>query len=169
MIESGDLIFCHGTGFVARGIQAAEWLRRGWNGASEAAGAKWNHVAIVNERLENGDYTVVQAEGRGVTDTGLLSGLGETYSVLPLPQGLDPEDVLEFARHQVGAPYGFLTDASIALTLFSPTFINVMLPGTWICSALVAESLRFAGWLHDWPDVYQVSPAQLWIAVEASL
>lgn len=80
----------------------------------------------------------------------------------------DRERTVTFARAQVGHKYGFVTIASIVITLFTPGFINVMLPNVWICSALAAESIRFGNWLHDWPDIYLVTPAQLWCALETA-
>lgn len=157
--QPGDLVFCHGRGFVAGAIRLAERLRfRG--------GDFYNHVAVLMER-DGVDWRVVQAEGRGVTSSGFLSHLapGGKYVVVPPPAGIDRAQVLAFAQAQVGERYGFLTIASIVATLLSPKFVNVMLPYTWICSALAAESLRAGGWLHNWGDIYQVSPAQLWDAL----
>lgn len=151
----GDLIFCRGSGVVSRAIRIAEWFR--WR-----KGSRWNHVALLDTRTASG-WTVIQAEGRGVTRGTLLSTMapGGGYAVVPLPEDVCRDDVLAFARAQVGDPYGFVTIASIVLTILSPTFLNVAAPGTWICSALAAESLRCGGWIHNWPSVSQVSPAQL--------
>ena len=149
----GDLIFCRGSGIVSRAIRLAERIR--WR-----AGSKWNHVAVLEAKSLAG-WTVVQAGGRGVTSTPLSAmAPGGGYVVVPAPETCR-EDVVAFARAQVGSQYGYLTIASIVVTLLSPNFVNVMLPNTWICSALAAESLRAGGWVHNWPDVYQVSPAAL--------
>lgn len=165
-MNSGDLVFCHSEGIVGWGIRTAERFRRDASG-SEAAGARWNHVCVLDRLLDDGDWTVIQAEGCGVTEGAPLSQVapGGSYEVLRLPGQLTRAKVLTFARAQVGRRYGFVTIASILVTLFTPRFFNVMLPGTWICSAVAAESWRFAGWYHDWPDIYQVSPAQLWVAL----
>lgn len=164
-LQSGDLVFVHGKGLVARAIRICQWLRRDWHG-TERAGAHWNHVAILDKcfRTDFGDYwTVIQAAGKGVTDTGWLHELGP-YEIVPLPF-CDAETVLRFARAQMGVPYGFLTIASILLTLFTPRFVEFRRGNTWICSALVGEAMRFGGWLRDWQSIYEVSPAQLYIAV----
>lgn len=173
--QPGDLVFCHSTGIVGAGIRLIEKLRRDWAKTNEASGARYNHVAILDAPLPNGDWSVIQAEAAGVVqDTpekpSRLSTVtpGGFYSIVQLPHEVDRDDVIAFARAQVGFKYGFVTDASILLTLFTPKFLNVMTPHTWICSALGAESLRCGGWVHLWPDLYAVTPAQLWLALEAA-
>lgn len=152
------MVFAHSKGLVSRAIRLAERVR--WH-----SGAAYNHVAILAEPVGSTDWRVIQAEARGVTDTGLLSTLKGSYTIVPLPAGVSHLRVVDFARDQVGRPYGFLTLVSILATLFTPQFVNVMLPSTWICSAVAAESLRFGGWYHSWPDLYCVSPAQLFEAL----
>lgn len=166
--QPGDLVFCHSTGFVGGGIRLIEKFRRDWAKTNEAGGAKYNHVAILDEPLNATDWSIIQAEASGVTDTGWLSDVapGGSYTIVPLPDGVNRERVLAFARAQVGYRYGWLTDASILVTLFTPTFVNLTAPHTWICSALGAESLRCGGWIHDWADLLAVTPAQLWLALE---
>lgn len=160
-VQAGDLIFCHGGGLVAKAIRFGEWLRfRG--------GANFNHVAIAYAPTADGnDWYVIQAEGRGVTSTGTLGELLTSGAVLiaHAPTEVRRGDVVRFALEQVGRKYGFVTIASIVVTILLPAFINVMLPNTWICSAVAAESWRFGGWLHNWDDIYQVNPAELYEAV----
>lgn len=168
--QPGDLIFCHSSGAVGRAIRLAERLR--WRD-----GARYNHVAWLNRyggirsaglKDDPRDWLVGQAEAHGVTVNQPLStvaGSGD-HVIVRLPADCDREKALKFLRAQVGARYGFLSIASIVITLLLPRFINVMLPNTWICSAVAAEGLRFGGWLHNWPDLYQASPAQLWEALD---
>ena len=158
-MEPGDLVFFHGTSLVSRAIRWAEWVR--WR-----KGSKWNHVAVLDEVSETG-WTLVQAEGRGVTRGAPLSTC--QFQVVPLPEGVDRSDVLAFARAQVGSRYGFLTIFSILVTLLTPKFVNLMLPNTWICSAMAAESLRCGGWIRPFGDIYQVTPAELWEALSPPL
>lgn len=160
--QPGDLVFCHSSGLVGKAIRLGEWLRF-------RRGDQYNHVAIVNERLANGAWTVIQAEARGVTATGLLSDItpGGRFDIVRPPGGILGDDVREFALEQVGDRYGWVTIVSIVATLISPRFLNVMRPFTWICSAVSAESLRFAGWYHSWGDERQVLPSQLWAALQA--
>lgn len=167
--EPGDLVFCHSKGFVGAGIRLAEKFRRDWHDASEKPGSNWNHVAVLEEcsgpKTQPKLWTVLQAQGRGVTRASLdsVAPRGQ-FDIVRLPSGACAGSVVRFMRAQVGAKYGFVTVASILLTLFTPRFFNVMKPGTWICSAVAGESMRFGGWLKNWPDVYEVTPAQLWIA-----
>lgn len=173
--QSGDLIFAHSKGAIGGAIRLIEKLRRDWAKTNEASGARYNHVAILDTPLPNGDWSVIQAVGKGVIEDTLerpsrLSTVtpGGFYSIVQLPKWTDREDVLAFARAQVGSRYGFVTCASILVTLFTPKFLNVMLPNTWICSAVGAEAVRTGGWVHCWPDLYSVTPAALWLALEAS-
>ena len=167
-IEPGDLVFCNGRGVVAWSIRGAERLSRDWDRARGHEGTRFNHVAIVDRQLPDGDWALIQALQVGVVvdRDESPSRLSEHrhFRVVSCPG--DRERTLTFARAQEGHRYGFVTILSFVITLFTPRFINVMLPRTWICSALAAESLRYGAWLHDWPDIYQVSPAQLWLALE---
>lgn len=161
MAQSGDLVFCHSKSIVSKAIRLGEWLRF-------RKGSTYSHVAIVNERNANGGWTVIQATARGVTSTGLLADVAGpgTFQVVPLPDGIDPDDVRQFALDQAGDRYGWVTIVSIVLTLLTPRFLNVMRSYTWICSAVAGESLRFAGWYHSWGDERQVLPSQLWAALQ---
>jgi hypothetical protein len=169
LIEPGDLVFCNGRGIVAWAIRACERLSRDWDRALGHQQTRFNHVAIADHQLDDGDWALIQALGSGVVmdrETG-VSRLSQYhhYSIVSCPA--DRQLTLEFARAQEGRRYGFVSIISFLITMFSPGFVNVMLPQTWICSALVAESLRYGAWLHDWPDIYQVTPAQLWLALES--
>ncbi len=127
------------------------------------------------------DWTVVQAEAHGVTGTrpdgtpflarrlDTVAPGGWTCLVRP-PGGVEPARTMGFARGEVGAAYGFATVAATAVDILTPTWFHVPLrrPGTWICSALVGEALRCGGWYARWPDIYQVTPAQLMSALLAS-
>jgi len=112
---------------------------------------------------EGADWVVGQAEARGVTLGATLATVapGGSYEIVPVPAGVDRAKELEFLRAQVGRRYGFVTIASILITILTPVFLNVMASDTWICSAVTAEGLRAGGWIHNWPDIYQVNPAQL--------
>lgn len=160
-MQAGDLVFAHSHGLVSKGIRWAEIVRfRG--------GDAYNHVATLDQwwPVGNGGYwTVIQAESRGITNFRRLDEVahkGGTYTIIQPPASVDTAKQLEFLRAQVGDPYGFLTIVSILVNLFIPKFINVELPGTWICSAVASEALRYGGWLCNWPDIYEVAPAQLY-------
>ena len=152
--QPGDLVFCHGTGTVARAIQLGQWLRY-------RQGYQFNHVQVLDAHV-GGTWTVIQAEGKGVTRGAAAAANG---TVVALPDGVNRASVLAFARAQVGRKYGFVTIASIVLTILIPGSVSFMLGDTWICSALAAESLRCGGWIHNWPAMNQVTPSQLYAAL----
>jgi hypothetical protein len=153
---AGDMVFFDSPGDVAWLLRLAQRIR--WTGDK-------NHVAWLDTQRPDGSWLIGQAEGKGVTiDKPLVLDVMKDV-VVRLPLECDRARFLLFGRAQVGRRYGFLTVLSILATMVSPKFVNVMLPNTWICSAVVAEALRFAGWFHDWPDVYQVAPDPLFAAL----
>jgi hypothetical protein len=161
--QPGDVIFAHANhDFIGRAIQFAEWIR--WR-----HGSRWNHAAIIVD-VAPGKVQIVQAESEGVTcrwfDKPEDISPNGTVDVVRRPAD-DWEKSVEFAKAQVSDPYGFVTIVSIALSIIAPWFLTVRVPGTWVCSALVGECLRAGGWIHDWDDVYMVSPAQLYAAVQS--
>ena len=160
----GTLVFCHSKDFIGKVIRFGEALR--WK-----RGAQFNHVAII-DRVVDGVPYVIQAEARGVTDIRRLDEVapGGRYELVALPEGVDADQVLDFARKQVGSKYGFGTIAAIAIDILTPSWFPSLRPAnkkanSWICSAVVSESLRFGGWYHRWPDIYLVTPAELFIAI----
>jgi hypothetical protein len=160
-IAVGDIVFAHSNGIMGRAIRFGERLR--WR---EKA-SYWNHAAIVSRINADGTVYVIQAEPRGITDDKPLSSLGEV-TLMKLPSDTDVNKVMAFAHEQVGSHYSFLSIASCLFDIASPNwFPSVRRPHSWICSALVAESLRSGGWINNWGDIYTVTPAQLWRALIA--
>lgn len=154
----GDILFCHTKGVMGRAIRLGERLRF-------KRGSYWNHVCFV-DRVEDDVVYVLQAERNGVTNDKPLNPAW-TYQVVSLPDGADRERVLEFARGQLGSRYGWYSIFSILFDTVTPNWFPAFrTAGTWICSALTAESLRFGGWLHEWGDVYIVKPSDLWNVIE---
>jgi hypothetical protein len=152
----GDVVFAHSNGIVGRLIRFAEFLR--WR-----RGSHWNHACIVS-RIENGVAYVIQADIRGVNEAP-LSSVGEYF--LMDPPGSRAK-LVEFHRAQIAAKsnYGLLSILSIMFDILSPNFCpDLRRPNTWICSAVTAEGLRYAGWLHTWSDIYTVTPSALWSAL----
>jgi hypothetical protein len=159
------LVFCHSKGIVGRAIRLAERIR--WRG-----GDAYNHVAILAEPVGSNDWRVIQAEARGVTDTGLLSTIapGGSYTIVPLPAGVSHLKVVDFARAQVGRRYGVLTIVSNVVTILTPKFISFRRPWTFICSGLATAALWYGGWVPvttDVADMYEESPALLWEALDS--
>lgn len=157
----GDVIFAHGRGFLSRAIQIAEKVRL-------KSGKHPNHAAIIVDVDKLGQVRIVQATSKGVTSLWYSSpkdlAPGGNVVVVPRPCP-DWLAAVDFANEQVGMKYGYLTIFSIAVSIIAPWFLTIRRPGTWICSALVAQSLLAGGRMDTWPDVYQVTPAQLYEAV----
>jgi cell wall-associated NlpC family hydrolase len=179
-IQPGDLVFAHGKGVISRAIRIAEWLQwlkqavlifvRTHRWTPNDAGNRFNHVAIVDE--VDGDVVyVIQAEAHGVTGKGFHRKTldqvspGGSYEIVSPPSKTSRARLLAFARAQVGTPYGFFTIVSEATNVVTPQWMTFRWTNSWICSALAAESLRFGGWLHSWPDIYQVRPDELYDAL----
>ena len=157
--QAGDIGFAHSNGIMGRAIRFGERLRWG------EKPSHWNHAFIVDKVWLASDghvvVTIIQAEPHGVTNDKLIESVGDYILVEPNPNH-SREDILAFAREQVGSQYGFLSIVSSALDIASPNWWPAFRRrSTWICSALVAESLRYAGFLHSWGDIYTVTPAQL--------
>lgn len=119
-------------------------------------------------------WTVVQAEACGVTGTRPTGTAwnartlaqvapGGWVRIIRPPAAVTPSRTLQFARGEVGAHYGFLTIASTGLEIVTPDWLHVPIrrPGTWICSALGAEALRYGGWYHRWETIYEPWPSEV--------
>ena len=153
----GDIVFARSNGIMGRAIRLGERLR--WR-----RGSKWNHVAIVSH-VKNGVAYITQAEPRGVTNDKRLNTVGEYVLVKP-PVMVSAHKTVEFASLQVGHRYSFLSIWSIFFDILTPNWFPAFRrDDTWICSSLVAESLRYGGYLHNWADIYTVTPAQLYEAL----
>jgi hypothetical protein len=158
----GAIGFSHSTGFLAKTIRLGEWLRF-------RNGDFYNHCFVVDRKVGN-DWSIIQAQAQGVTNHALLSdvALGGSYALVPLPANVDPAKLLPFARMEVGRSYGWLSILTDAFRIILPSWFpvpSIRMGRSWICSALVAESLRCGGWLCDWPDVYDVVPSELYAAL----
>ena len=167
MAQPGDIGFAHSDGIFGKLIRFGERIRWGENPSH------WNHAFIVDRvvmegTIENGDVKfityIIQAEPSGVTNDKRIESVGAYTLIEPFPSQ-SRSQILEFARAQVGSKYGWATIISVAIDIITPNwFPSFRRAGTFICSALVAESLRFGGWLHSWKDIYTVTPAQLFEA-----
>ena len=153
----GDIVFAHSFGWMAKCIRFAEFLR--WR-----RGSYWNHACIVSRVDQDGTSYVIQAQLKGVAEA-RLDSVGQYVLVEP-PHRVNRNKVLAFSKMQVGKKYGILSIISVVFDIISPDwFWSMRAPNTWICSAVTAEALRYAGWLADWSDVYCVTPSQLFAAL----
>ena len=159
--QPGDIGFAHSNGIMGKAIRFGERLRWG------VKPSHWNHAFIVDTVEHDGEewvVTIIQAEPSGVTQGKRIETVGDYILVEPLPTH-SRASILAFARAQVGSHYGWGSIASNVLDILTPDwFPSFRSQDSWICSALVAEALRFAGWLYDWGDIYIVTPAQLFSA-----
>jgi hypothetical protein len=159
--QPGDIGWAHTNDLMGKLIRVGESLRG-------KRGSEWNHQFIVDSPVVGeDDWYVIQATIHGVTDTGRLSEFPTFVTKRP-PHEADAAKILLFARTQVGVNYGFLTILAIAIDIVTwdwfPSFRGAR-NQSWICSALVEESLRYAGWLHDFTNIYTVTPQDGWDAL----
>lgn len=166
--KPGDIIFCHGIGFVPTMIRFGERLRH-----PARRGHHWSHVAIMADPdPKNGLPRVIQAGARGV-EYGYLKDIDiDRAYVEPLafPSISDddvirPDIVLAQARLLVGAKYGWLTIMSIVINLLTPSwfrFPDFRRGATYICSTAAAWCLHAAGANINTNDIYQIMPSELW-------
>lgn len=162
----GTLVFTHSSGIIGKAIRLGERLR--WR-----SGDFYNHAGVLSDRwcsVHNSPF-VIQALGSGVTDAGCLATIapGGSYELVAPPAGINPSTILEFAKHQLGQEYGWLSVVSVIFRILLPRWFpwpTIRSRSTWICSALVGESVRFAGWYHEWADIYTVVPSELYAALK---
>lgn len=161
-IRAGDIGFARTKGLLGRLIRLGEHLRF-------HRGSQFNHMFVV-DRQEDGVWYIIQATLRGVTDSARLVDVapGGTFLTMGPPYGADRDRLLAWCRRRVGQHYGYLTIAAIALDVVTWDWVPSLRGArkdSWICSALACEGLRFAGWDHDWPDIYSVTPADAYQAI----
>ena len=153
----GDIVFSHSNGLMARAIRFGEFLR--WR-----KGSHWNHACVISRVDKDGTAYVIQAELRGVSEARLHT-VGQ-YIILEPPARVNRNKVLAFTKAQIGSSYGLLSIASIVADIITPSwFPSMRRRNTWICSAVTGEALRYGGWLHNWSDIYMITPAQLFDAL----
>lgn len=159
--QPGDIVFAHSNGIMGKAIRLGEWLRF-------RRGSHWNHVCFI-DRVVDGVPYVLQAEPSGVTVDKTLDSVG-AYLLMEPPKGVDRTQVMFFARQQVGYHYGWLMILALAVDIITPAWFPTFhlaskKKPSWICSVLSAEALRFGGWFHQWPSIYQVTPSQVFSAL----
>jgi hypothetical protein len=159
------------TGF-ARTDGAMGWLIRAGEKLRWKDG-RYNHCfTVVTEGATYDEIWIVQATMKGVLKSTLASLIASSelismYDITEL--GGDPEKAAWFAEKQIGKKYGLLSDICIGVDIISPAwFLEFRRAGTWICSAVAHEAMRFAGVYFDVPDVYMVSPTNLQLLMDVA-
>ena len=137
-------------------IRLGEWLK--------FRKCKINHWFIVS-RIVNGEPWIIQATMKGVIESPLSTVAPKGWYVTMAPPAIcDRVKLLEFCEAQLGIEYGVLTDTAIAIDILSwswvPSFRGAR-KASWQCAALIAEGLRYGGWLHPWVSVYDIIPEDL--------
>jgi hypothetical protein len=160
-MEPGDIGFAHTKDFIGKAIRFGEWVR--WR-----KGDYWNHVFVVDRIVDDVVY-ILQADSRGVTNGSTLASLGE-YVLVEMADHADKTTLLSFCRRQLKDGYSWSTILAIAVDIISPRWFPSFRSASkrkasWICSTLTAEAMRFGGWYYSWPDIYFVSPSQLYEAL----
>jgi len=157
-INLGDIGFARTKGTLGLLIRVGEWLK---GGRGEV-----NHAFTIVQ-LEP-EVRIVEATLKGVKNHTLQSLLnkGAELVIVSPPAEANPAKIVEFNLKQVGDPYGIISDLCIGVDLLTwDSWPSVRRNWTWICSALAGESLRYAGWLKKWGDIYCVTPQALYNAI----
>ncbi len=176
----GDVVFCHSTGAIGRGIRIAQRIAiLGFFGAIRSllrpspANAPWehNHVAVL-VTVAGTAYSsfVYQAQAAG-TERVRLSDVapGGTYVIVSADifrtidgPPINRSRMLAEGKRRLGEEYGFVTIASEVVNLTTPRALRIDFrrPGTLICSAYAALMLHAGGAAID-VDLYNVTPAEL--------
>jgi hypothetical protein len=153
---AGDFIVIHGSDFFSRLIRFGETLRVS---AANRRYAYWNHAALVT----GPSGTLVEATAKGVRHSDLVSYTGSDYYLVRITASdEDRSEVVGFGEWaaEVHASYGWLTIASIVLTILTGCKLTFFIDGEFICSGLVARAQERTRALFS-SDPVHITPAQL--------
>jgi hypothetical protein len=155
-MREGDFLLTHGDYLVSRLIRFGQRL------SHEERYARWNHAVLVLSK----DGRIAEALSQGVVETHVSKYEGKDYYLVRL-QGVSDEDrgqMMAFANSVLSSPdrteYGWLTIASIILTLLTTSRFVFGMVGTAICSGFVAETLVRTGVIFEKPPSHMM-PADL--------
>jgi hypothetical protein len=155
-MHEGDFLLTRGDYLVSRLIRFGQRLRH------EERYAQWNHAVLVLSK----DGRIAEALSKGVVENHISKYHGKRYYLVRL-QGVRDEDrnqMMAFAASVLESSdrteYGWLTIASIILTLLTSSRLVFGMAGTAICSGFVAEALVRTGIIFDKPPSHMM-PADL--------
>jgi hypothetical protein len=149
----GDIGFVSQPGFINWWIRFAQ--RRKYGRYSVAA--RWNHVFIVTD-IYGG---IIEADPGGVTRANLRKYRNQDFELRRPPYGPGGAAiVVAAATEHLGRKYGFLTIASVALSLLTGTKLRFGISGQEICSGEAADDMTRAN-IDCGPDESFDTPADL--------
>ncbi len=155
-MREGDFLLTHGEYVISWFIRLGQRLRH------EERYARWNHAALVL----SSDGRIAEALSTGVVENDISKYQGTDYYLVRLRDVSDEDrkQMMAFANSVLSAPYrteyGWITIASIILTLLTSSRLVFELVGTAICSGFVAEALVRTGIIFDKPPSHMM-PADL--------
>lgn len=152
--RAGDFILTHGDEWTSKLIRFGQSLR--YRGAS-AKYTYWNHTALVVDD----EGTIVEALGTGVAQRSIHDYDPTQYTVVRIEASdADRAEAAAFARSTIGADYGWITIASIAVSLVTGGKLAFAIDGQLICSGLVARALERTTAIFK-HDPARIMPAEL--------
>jgi uncharacterized protein YycO len=134
--QPGDFILTHGSSWTSWLIRYGQALRIH---GQDRKYTYWNHAALFVDA--NGD--IVEALGSGVRQRNISAYDPKEYHAVRIRASAeDREEVVRFAKTCLNEPYGWLTIASIAVSLLTGAKLSFGFDGQQICSGLVARALE---------------------------
>lgn len=132
----GDFIFPQGKDFIAKLIRFGQRLRFK---KEDAKYAKYGHCAIIIS--PQGD--LIEATSQGIKPNHINNYKTSGFTLVNIDSAYeDRVQAVNFARSCLGQEYGYLTIASLVLTVLTGGKLNFGFEGQNICSGLVAKSLE---------------------------
>lgn len=133
-INPGDFFLVHGDTWISRVIQFGQSLR-----FRNSPFNYWTHAGLFTDT----DGNIIEALGTGVTERHINYYKNEKYIIVHIyASDEDRMEAVRFAQACLNQQYGWITIASIALSLLSGLRFSFGFDGQEICSGLVARSLE---------------------------
>ena len=163
--QAGDVGWVEQQDFTSWWIRFAQHRKYG----KDASEAQWNHVFMVS----GAQGEIIEADPSGVSAGNLSEYSGATVTLRrPAYTGAAPFTAVAAMRKLQGDKYGFLTIASVALSMLTGTKLRFGLSGTEICSGAVSYALTRANIdmgldceFNTPADVMHIAIAQQWKTV----
>jgi hypothetical protein len=150
----GDIGFVCQHDWTAFWIQVAQRVKYG----KGSPAARWNHVFIVTDDVGG----IIQANQSGVERGHLRQYIHDEYELRRPPYAPGGGQIVaEAATHHLGRKYGWLTIASVTLSLLTGTKLRFGIAGDEICSGEAADDVTRAN-IDVGPDESFSTPADLY-------